>query len=128
MKHYIDTNNKIWGFDDSQSALIPAGAVYIPLNYNSDEYPFLTLVNGVIHLHRNEYTAYLEAKALSACKTQAQALLSATDWVTLSDVTAGSPKLVNQAEFLTYRSAVRALAVNPVESPTWPTLPKEQWM
>jgi hypothetical protein len=65
--------------------------------------------------------------ALYQCKAQAQALLQDTDWVTLPDITTGTHKLTNQTDFLDYRNSVRALAINPVANPTFPTLPTEQW-
>jgi len=127
MNHYIDTNNKLWGFDETQISLIPADAVKIPDTYAFSQYPYLTLVDGVINYDAAAYDAAIEAEQLAACKTKAQSLLAATDWVTLSDITTGSPKLTNQADFLAYRSAVRSLAVNPITSPNWPVLPTEQW-
>lgn len=57
--------------------------------------------------------------------------LSDTDWTVAEDVgnsQVANPYLVNQAEFLTYRSAVREIAVNPIAGfITWPTKPAEQW-
>lgn len=66
---------------------------------------------------------------IEMCKSKAQSLLQATDWVEIPSVTnvSNTPHLLNAAEFLSYRTAVRALAVNPVDNPTWPTLPTEQW-
>jgi hypothetical protein len=67
---------------------------------------------------------------LNACKQQASLLLSQTDWTTIADVadpTKSNPYLLNQAEFASYRSAVRMLAVYPVASPVWPVIPTEQW-
>jgi len=64
------------------------------------------------------------------CKQKAQKILYATDWTSISDVgdpTKSNPYLVNQAEFIAYRSTIRNYAVNPVENPTWPTAPTEQW-
>lgn len=65
-----------------------------------------------------------------ACKAQATQILQATDWTSIGDVgnpQMSNPYLVNQAAFIAYRSQVRALAVNPVEFPDWPTQPTEQW-
>ena len=63
------------------------------------------------------------------CKSQATSILQATDWTSIADI--GSPEnnpyLINQAEFLSYRNVIRGYAVNPVENPTWPTQPTEQW-
>jgi len=63
------------------------------------------------------------------CKLKAKFLLQQTDWVELPSVTntANTPHLLNQSDFETYRIALRALAVNPVANPTWPTLPTPIW-
>jgi hypothetical protein len=60
--------------------------------------------------------------ARNACKAQAKALLSASDWASLSDV-----DLTNKADFIAYRSTLRNLALNPVENPTFPTEPTPVW-
>ena len=44
------------------------------------------------------------------------------DWTQLSDVS-----LANKAEWDAYRSALRAIATNPTENPSWPTKPSVQW-
>lgn len=65
-----------------------------------------------------------------ACKATAQQLLQATDWTSIGDVgnaEMSNPYLVNQAEFIAYRSTIRNYAVNPVVDPEWPTPPTEQW-
>ena len=67
---------------------------------------------------------------LNACKQQASALLSQTDWTTIADVadpTKSQPYLLNQAEFTAYRSSLRQLAVYPEAAPVWPVKPTEQW-
>ena len=67
---------------------------------------------------------------LNACKQEASRKLYATDWTTISDVadpSKSSPYLTNQADFVTYRSNVRKLAINPVANPVWPTTPIAQW-
>jgi len=65
-------------------------------------------------------------------KSTASSLLSATDWTTIADVgnpQLSNPYLANQAEFLTYRNAVRQYAVYPVAGNiTWPILPTENWV
>ena len=66
----------------------------------------------------------------NACKQQATLLLQATDWTSIADVgdpTKANPYLINQAEFIAYRSTVRGYAVNPVVDPVFPTAPTEQW-
>jgi hypothetical protein len=64
------------------------------------------------------------------CKAQATAILQTTDWTSIADVgdpTKANPYLINQAEFIAYRSTVRGYAVNPVVDPVFPTAPTEQW-
>jgi hypothetical protein len=71
-----------------------------------------------------------EKVAKNTCKQQASELLYATDWTTIPDVANPSdsnPYLINQREFMTWRSEIRALAVNPVVDPVWPTQPTPQW-
>ena len=64
-------------------------------------------------------------------KAQATSLLSATDWTAIASVadpSLSNPYLTNQAEFLAYRSAVRAIGVNPpTTAPVFPKVPTEQW-
>lgn len=67
---------------------------------------------------------------LIACKEQASSLLYKTDWTTIPDVadpTKSNPYLMNQAEFIAYRSQIRQLAVNPVLDPVFPPVPTAQW-
>jgi hypothetical protein len=78
-----------------------------------------------------EQIAYNEEQARQANKTQATALLQQTDWTCTVDITNpqySNPYLANQDEFLTYRSQVRQVAVNPpVEPVTFPPQPDEVW-
>ena len=67
---------------------------------------------------------------IAQCKATATSILQATDWTSIADVgdpTKSNPYLVNQAAFISYRSTVRNLAVNPVIDPVFPTAPTEQW-
>jgi hypothetical protein len=67
---------------------------------------------------------------IAQCKQIAVGILNSTDWTSIADVgdpAKANPYLVNQADFISYRSAVRALAVNPVANPVWPVEPTEQW-
>lgn len=64
------------------------------------------------------------------CADQAKSILTSTDWTSIGDVgdpLKSNPYLVNQSDFVSYRSQIRALAVNPVADPVWPTQPTEQW-
>jgi len=127
MNYYIDINNKIWGFDDSQKDLIPSDSVEIPSIYTPNQFPYLSLIDGVVIFDSNAYNSAIESEKLASCKSQAVVLLSNTDWSTLTDVTTGSPKLENQDDFIQYREIIREFAINPVADPVWPTIPIEQW-
>ena len=70
-----------------------------------------------------EKAAELEAQApLDACKAEAKQRLADTDWSVLPDVV-----VKNKLEFETYRSQIRALVLNPVADPVWPTEPQPVW-
>ena len=63
-------------------------------------------------------------------KSQAEQLLQQTDWVEIPSVSdiANTPHLVNYADFITYRLALRTIAVNPpVTVQEWPVKPDEIW-
>lgn len=63
-------------------------------------------------------------------KAEAERRLAATDWVNQPDVydPANTPHLTNRDAFITYRSQVRAIAVNPTEGNlNWPTEPTATW-
>lgn len=64
-------------------------------------------------------------------KQTAVAKLENTDWTDAPDIDnpqVSNPYLLNKAEFLTYRSALREIAVNPVAGNIqWPVKPTEQW-
>ena len=64
-------------------------------------------------------------------KQQATSFLQQTDWTCTVDITNpeySNPYLTNQNEFLAYRSAVRAIAVNPPTTPAeFPNKPLEIW-
>lgn len=63
-------------------------------------------------------------------KKTAEQLLIDTDWVNQPDVINPdiNPHLLNQSEFLVYRSQVRLIAINPTGGDIdWPLKPEEQW-
>ena len=71
----------------------------------------------------NDEIARLEAQApFDACKAEAKQRLADTDWSVLPDVV-----VKNKLEFETYRSQIRALVLNPVADPVWPTEPQPVW-
>jgi hypothetical protein len=99
-------------------------------DYNTLEW-FSTDIAKPTEQEVNEEIINLDLAApFAACKAQATKLLYETDWTTIVDVadpTKSSPCLLNQADFVTYRSALRKLAVYPEATPTWPIKPQEQW-
>ena len=63
-------------------------------------------------------------------KTTAANLLSQTDWTAIPDVAdplKSDPYLVNQNEFVAWRSQIRAIAVTPTWDAVFPAMPAEQW-
>jgi hypothetical protein len=64
-------------------------------------------------------------------KAIATTLLQQTDWTCTVDITNpeySNPYLTNQNAFLSYRSQVRAIAVNPpTTTAVFPTIPQEIW-
>jgi len=119
---------------------MPDYAKILSVNYpnsewtlNGDGYDGLVWLSNTVKPSQEELDALWiptqETEAKQLCKEQASALLYETDWTTIPDVAdpANSPYLTNQAEFITWRSQVRALAVNPVADPIFPTKPVEVW-
>ena len=61
---------------------------------------------------------------------QGKQILSNTDWTAISSVAdpaESNPHLMNRPDFLTYRSAVRAIVLNPSYNSVYPEAPKEVW-
>ncbi len=56
------------------------------------------------------------------CKNIAKQLISNSDWAVLPDV-----NLSNKSDFESYRSQLRNLILNPVESPVFPEEPQPIW-
>ena len=79
-----------------------------------------------------EQKAQHDQQVMAQNKQQATQLLTNTDWTAIpsvADPQQSNPYLANQNAFLSYRSQVRAIAVNPPTTPvtTWPALPVEVW-
>lgn len=79
-----------------------------------------------------EEVAQRQEQAKQENKSQAESLLQATDWtatVDISDPQYSNPYLGNQSAFLSYRSQVRQIAVNPpITVDSWPVKPDEVWV
>lgn len=77
-----------------------------------------------------EITDLQVQQPFAECKQEATRLLYETDWTTIADVAnpqVSNPYLMNQPEFVAYRSQLRQLAVYPVANPVWPTKPTAIW-
>jgi hypothetical protein len=116
---------------DALNVLTP-GAIWSLTNVN--DYNTLTWYSPDItqpsQAQVNQEIAILNAnQPLVDCKNQASKLLYATDWTTIADVSSSTnnPYLLNAADFIAYRNAIRALAVTPVANPVWPTMPTAKW-
>ena len=116
-------------FDSPQPSYDPA------TQYVQQVAPILT--NGqyyqvweVLTLSPEQQAAYI-ANLQAQTSATAQQLLSATDWTAIASVAdpaLSNPYLTNQAEFLSYRSAVRAIGVNPpTTAPVFPKVPTATW-
>ena len=71
---------------------------------------------------QDELNRLVALAPLVDCKNAAKEKIALTDWSALPDV-----GLVNQADFIAYRAALRALIINPVANPVWPAEPTPEW-
>jgi len=108
---------EIWSMTDS--------SIYDTLVWGSE-----TIAKPTQETLDAERTTLDQQAPLNACKQEASRKLYLTDWTTIADVadpTKSNPYLTNQSDFVTYRSNVRKLAVNPVADPVWPIEPTPTW-
>jgi hypothetical protein len=91
-------------------------------------YPTVAYINGdVAYDAQGDEVSYdlaaVQAEAAkNSCKAQAKALLAATDWAVLPDVS-----LANQDDFVFYRLNLRNLVRDPVANPVFGTEPTPVW-
>jgi hypothetical protein len=69
-----------------------------------------------------EDIAAKQASQAAQNKSKAEQLLAQTDWTQVADV-----PLINKSAFTTYRTTVRAIALNPTYDAIFPVMPAEQW-
>lgn len=108
--------NESWSMTDDLN--------YVTLVWNS------TIVPKPTEQQLQDEITVIEVQApFEACKAEASRRLYLTDWTSIADVAspANNPYLMNQAEFLAYRSELRNLAVNPIVDPIWPAEPTAVW-
>ena len=113
---------------------VPAGYVQDDSGEYTEQQAKDAVLCGKLNPTPQEVEQAIEANdvqtLLNRCKKQASDLLFDTDWTTIPDVANPSdstPYLTNQREFMTWRSEIRQLAVNPVVAPVWPTQPTPAW-
>jgi hypothetical protein len=80
----------------------------------------------------DKFVEYIAPQNTSEQNKQiAVSLLQQTDWTSIPDVSnpdLSNPYLMNQTEFLSWRSKIRAIAVNPQEGNIdFPIMPNEKW-
>jgi hypothetical protein len=112
MKLYRSPTNEIYAYeqDGSQDHLIPLDYVAV-----TQEQANLIIAEQTT-AEQNKITAMM--------------YLQATDWSVATDVTDtnNSIYLLNQADFIAYRDAIRQYAVYPVAGKIdWAVMPQEQW-
>jgi hypothetical protein len=77
-----------------------------------------------------EQLAQYRANLAQQIAAQGKLILSNTDWTAISSVAdpaESNPYLMNRQDFLTYRSAVRTIVLNPFYDSVYPEAPTEQW-
>lgn len=77
-----------------------------------------------------EQIAYNQEQKAEQNSTQAKSILTNTDWTAIPDVAdpeKSNPYLMNQADFVAYRSTIRNIAVNPTWDAVFPEEPTEIW-
>jgi hypothetical protein len=112
-----------------------AQPIYDPATQSCVQNSYPTLINNVWTLEwtvsqmtPDQETAWQTQQKINN-KTQAQQFLSTTDWSEIPSVinTSNTPHLMNASDFITYRNALRSIAVNPPVTVVWPIKPNEQW-
>lgn len=118
-------------FDDLEETFVPfTASLSDPYNPASKE-----IFNDCVSGKYGEIAEYVvptpSVPTAAANKLKATSLLQETDWTTVADVAdpaLSNPYLMNQSAFFAYRSALRQIAVNPVEGViAFPVKPVEQW-
>lgn len=91
-----------------------------------DKFSTYTKEDGTVVTKEEQESAYLaklDAEKAQVNKDKASKLLAETDWVVLPDVLT----LTNKDAFITYRAALRDIAVNPTAVVEFPVKPETVW-
>lgn len=126
IQEYLEVNNIAFNFNDYTTEQTGNEPEYISYWNNTvlGPQPTIEQIDAAIPIWDNQ-------QLIAANKAKAQQLLADTDWTATVDINNpqySNPYLANQDAFLAYRSAVRAIAVNPpaVVDP-WPVQPTPVW-
>lgn len=142
-----------FGSDPDLAAIFPQTTIAVENGYNLAPVTYLdqpsydpsthiciqnelpTLIDGIWTLEwtisemtPEQKTAYEEDQR-KINRSKAMTLLQETDWTEIPSVTNTlvTPHLTNSSEFISYRTALRSVAVNPPIIVSWPTKPVEKW-
>jgi len=116
MKYFRNETNEVYGFDVSDASQVEAMDARLSTGTWED-------VTG-------SWPPPPPPASAERNKLMAIQLLAETDWVNQPDVIDPNvnPHLLNQADFIAYRAALRVIAINPQPGDLdWPVKPQEQW-
>jgi hypothetical protein len=111
----------VWLPYDASTQYLESASPYIDGN---------TVYTIIVAQMSAEQIAQYQASLAANIAAQGKQILSNTDWTaiaSIADPTESDPYLTNRPEFLTYRSAVRAIVLNPSYDSVYPTAPVEHW-
>jgi hypothetical protein len=94
------------------------------------ENPLYWVYTVIVRDMTPEETAQYHAQLAQKNKATGKQLLQETDWAAIESVATpaeSNPYLTNRQAFLEYRSAVRAIVLNPTWDAVFPETPEEIW-
>jgi len=125
--HLIEGYPSVVSVDDTPFETVPQ---YYWVECPDDTVSGMYYNNGTFVLPTPPTPPVPEPATADQNKATAVQKLKNTDWVELPSVSAttSNPHLTNVNEFIVYRNALRAIAVNPVAGDiNWPVKPVELW-
>lgn len=96
MSHYITPDNQLLGFDNTQTHLIPDGAVLIPDTYTMEQIPYIELVDGVATYNQAKHDVDI-ALVIATQQSQEAAKASAVSKLSALGLTADEIKAITGA-------------------------------
>jgi hypothetical protein len=111
--------------------------VWLPYDQSTQELASVApyIMNNVVYTIEvqdmtPEQLAQYQANLAQQIAAQGKTILSSTDWTaiaSIADPAESNPYLTNRQDFLTYRSAVRSIVLNPSYDSVYPVAPQEVW-